>query len=90
MTSSCSVENDVATCSVEDVVNPRRMGVWAHRDTLPPRLVQRSKRQNIVEHEESVHNVYLDDGYYDSPETLVEAINLDKVSRVKCSYDSVT
>ena len=44
----------------------------------------------VVEHEESVHNVYLDDGYYDSPETLVEAINLDKVSRVKFSCDSVT
>ena len=44
----------------------------------------------VVEHEESVHNVYLDDGYYDSPETLVEAINLDKVSRVTFSYDSVT
>ena len=44
----------------------------------------------VVEHEESVHNVYLDDGYYDSPETLVEAINLDNVSRVKFSYDSVT
>ena len=44
----------------------------------------------VVEHEESVHNVYLDDGYYDSPETLVEAINLDKVSRVKVSHDSVT
>ena len=44
----------------------------------------------VVEHEESVHNVYLDDGYYDSPETLVEAINLDKVSMVKFSYDSMT
>ena len=44
----------------------------------------------VVEHEESVHNVYLDDGYYDSPETLVEALNLDKPSRVKFSYDSVT
>ena len=29
--------------------------------------------------------MYFDDGYYDSPETLVEAFNLDKVSRVKCS-----
>ena len=44
----------------------------------------------VVEHEESTHNVYLDDGYYDSPETLVEALNLDKASRVKSSYDSVT
>ena len=44
----------------------------------------------VVEHEESVHNVYLDDGYYDSPETLVEALNIDKPSRVKFSYDSVT
>ena len=44
----------------------------------------------VVEHEESTHNVYLDDGYYDSPETLVEALNLDKESRVKFSYDSVT
>ena len=33
----------------------------------------------VVEHEESVHNVYLD-----------EAINLEQVSRVKFSYDSVT
>ena len=44
----------------------------------------------VVEHEESTHNVYLDDGYYDSPKTLVEALNLDKESRVKFSYDSVT
>ena len=44
----------------------------------------------VVAHEESVHNVYLEDGYYDSPETLVEAINLDTVSRVKISHDSVT
>ena len=44
----------------------------------------------VVEHEESVHNVFLDDGYYDSPETLVEALNLDKPSRVTFSYDSVT
>ena len=34
--------------------------------------------------------MYLDDGYYDSPKTLVEALNLDKESRVKFSYDSVT
>ena len=40
----------------------------------------------VVEHEESVHNVYLDDGYYDSPETFVEALNIDKPSRVKFSY----
>ena len=46
--------------------------------------------RRVVEHEESLHNVYLDDGYYDSPETLVEAINLNKVSRVNFSYDSVT
>ena len=44
----------------------------------------------VVEHEESVHNVYLDDGYYDSPETLVETLNLNKPSRVNFSYDSVT
>ena len=37
----------------------------------------------------NVHNVYLDDGYYDSP-SLVEALNLDKLSWVKISYDSVT
>ena len=44
----------------------------------------------VVEHEASTRNVYLDDGYYDSPKTLVEALNLDKESRVKLSYDSVT
>ena len=44
----------------------------------------------VAEHEESTHNVYLDDGYYDSPKTLVKALNLDKESRVKFSYDSVT
>ena len=44
----------------------------------------------VVEHEGSVHNLYLNDGYYDCPETLVEALNLDKASRVKLSYDSVT
>ena len=44
----------------------------------------------VVEHEESMHNMYLDDGYYDSPETLVEALNLDNMSRVKNVYDSVT
>ena len=33
----------------------------------------------VVKHEESMHNVYIDDGYYDSPETLVvESLNLDK------------
>ena len=44
----------------------------------------------IVEHEENMHNEYLDDGYYDSPDTLVEAIDIDKASRVEFSYDSVT
>ena len=44
----------------------------------------------VVEHDESTHNVYLNDGYHDSPETLVEALNLDKACRVNCSYDSVT
>ena len=44
----------------------------------------------VVDHDECMHTMYLDDGYYDSPETLVVALNLDKVSRVKFSYDSVT
>ena len=44
----------------------------------------------MVVEQESMHNVYLDDGYYDSPETLVEALNLDKPSRVTFSYDFVT
>ena len=37
----------------------------------------------VVEHEESVHNAYPDDCYYDSPETLVETLKIDKPSRVK-------
>ncbi len=44
-----------------------------------------------VEHDGNVEtDECFEDDYYDSPETLVEAINLDKVSRVTFSYDSVT
>ena len=37
----------------------RCMGVWAHRDLQPARLVQHARM--VVEHEESVHNVFLDE-----------------------------
>ena len=43
-----------------------------------------------VEYEESVHNVFLADGYYDSPETLVNTLNGEKPGRVQFSYNSVT
>ena len=43
-----------------------------------------------VEYEESVHNVSLIDGYYDSPETLVNTTNGEKPKRVQFSYNSVT
>ena len=44
----------------------------------------------VVEYEESVHNVFLADGYYDSPETLVNTLNGEKSGRVQFSYNSVT
>ena len=43
-----------------------------------------------VEYGESVHNVFLADGYYDSPETLVKTLNGEKPGRVQFSYNSVT
>ena len=43
-----------------------------------------------VEYGESVHNVFLADGYYDSPETLVNTLNGEKPGRVQFSYNSVT
>ena len=42
-----------------------------------------------VEYEECVHNVFLADGYYDSPETLVNTLNGEKPGRVQLSYNSV-
>ena len=44
----------------------------------------------VVEYGESVHNVFLADGYYDSPETLVNTLNGEKPGRVQFSYNSVT
>ena len=43
-----------------------------------------------VEYGESVHNVFLADGYYDSPETLIKTLNGEKPGRVQFSYNSVT
>ena len=43
-----------------------------------------------VEYGESVHNMFLADGYYDSPETLVKTLNGEKPGRVQFSYNSVT
>ena len=62
-----------------------------HRNTLPARLVQRSKRQiDYRTRRQLVTDMHIDDGYYESPNVLVRALNGEKGGRVKLSYDRVT
>ena len=67
------------------------MGMRPHRDTLPARLYNVRNARLTIAHGDSLDtDRRIDDGYYDSPNVLVRALNGEKGGRVKLSYDRVT